>query len=53
VLWNKLRSHWDDGQLLEANAVITTYVMIGRVGDALGVSDPVLFERSVHDEHSA
>ena len=49
VLWNKLRSHWDNGQLLEANAVITTYVMIGRVGDALGVSDPVLFERSVHD----
>lgn len=47
VLWNKLRSHWDNGQLLEANAVITTYVMIGRVGDALGVSDPVLFERSV------
>lgn len=49
VLWNKLRSHWDNGQLLEANAVITTYVMIGRVGDALGVSDPVLFERSVDE----
>lgn len=49
ALWDDLRSHWDNGQLLEANAVITTYVMIGRVGDALGVADPVLFERSVHE----
>ena len=49
ALWDELRTHWNDGQLLEANAVITTYVMIGRVGDALGVSDPVLFERPVAD----
>lgn len=42
-LWDRLRSHWDSGQLLEANAVITTFIMVGRVGDALGVSDPVLF----------
>jgi hypothetical protein len=28
---------------LEANAIITTFIMIGRVGDALGVADPVLF----------
>jgi len=49
ALWEELRSHWDNGQLLEANAVITTYVMIGRVGDALGVSDPVLFERPVDE----
>jgi len=48
-LWDELRAHWDDGQLLEANAVITTFLMIGRVGDALGVSDPVLFERPLQD----
>lgn len=42
-LWQKLKAHWDSGQLLEINAVITTFIMIGRVGDALGVADPVLF----------
>ncbi len=46
-LWDRLRSHWDNGQLLEANAVITTFVMIGRLGDSLGVADPVLFSRPV------
>ncbi len=46
-LWQRLRSHWDAGQLLEINAVITTFIMIGRVGDALGVADPVLFTRPV------
>ncbi len=46
-LWQRLRSHWDAGQLLEINAVITTFFMIGRVGDALGVADPVLFTKAV------
>jgi alkylhydroperoxidase family enzyme len=46
-LWERLRAHWNPGQLLEANAVITTFIMIGRVGDALGISDPVLFTRPV------
>lgn len=46
-LWDDLRSHWDDGQLLEANAVITTFIMIGRLGDTLGIADPVLFRKSV------
>ena len=46
-LWEDLRSHWDDGQLLEANAVITTFIMIGRLGDTLGISDPVLFSKSI------
>ncbi|HKL18990.1 MAG TPA: carboxymuconolactone decarboxylase family protein [Halalkalibaculum sp.] len=44
-LWEELRNHWDNGQLLEVNAVITTFIMIGRVGDSLGVSDPVLFSK--------
>ena len=46
-LWTKLKNHWDNGQLIELNAVITTFIMIGRVGDALGVSDPVLFSKSI------
>ncbi len=50
-LWDALRSHWDDGQLLEANAVITTFIMIGRVGDTLGVSDPVLFRKPLDEAY--
>lgn len=46
-LWEKLKQHWDNGQLVELNAVITTFLMIGRVGDALGVSDPVLFSKAI------
>ena len=46
-LWEKLKKHYDNGQLIEINAVITTFIMIGRVGDALGVSDPVLFSKNV------
>jgi alkylhydroperoxidase family enzyme len=42
-LWDRLRAHWDHGQLLELCAVITTFIMIGRLGDSLGVSDPHLF----------
>ena len=48
-LWDRLRSHWEHGQLLEINAVITTFLMIGRVGDSLGVVDPVLFTKPVSD----
>ena len=44
-LWERLRGHWDAGQLLEVNALVTTTIMIGRVADALGVSDPVLFSK--------
>ena len=47
ALWDRLRAHWAHGQLLEITAVITTFIMIGRVGDALGVSDPVLFSKAV------
>lgn len=46
-LWDQLKTHWDHGQLIEINAVITTFLMIGRVGDALGVSDPVLFTKDL------
>ena len=46
-VWERLRANWDHGQLLEITAVITTFIMIGRVGDALGVPDPVLFTKEL------
>ena len=46
-LWKQLNKYFDHGQLIEINAIITTFIMIGRVGDALGVSDPVLFSKSI------
>ncbi len=46
-LWTRLRASWDEGQLIELTPVITTFIMIGRVGDSLGVSDPVLFTKAV------
>ena len=47
-LWEKLRKYWTDGQLVELNGVISTFIMIGRVGDALGVVDNTLFTRSLN-----
>ena len=46
-LWTRLRQHWNAGELVELTAVITTFVMIGRVGDALGIAEPVMFTKSV------
>jgi len=46
-IWNALREHWDNGQLLELTSLITTFINIGRVGDTLGVSEPKLFTRAV------
>lgn len=42
-IWGPLLDNWDHGQLLELSSVITTFINIGRMGDTLGVSDPVLF----------
>jgi len=46
-IWGPLLEHWDSGQLLELSSVITTFINIGRMGDALGVADPVLFSKPV------
>lgn len=46
-IWDPLLEHWDNGQLLELSAVITTFLNIGRMFDTLGVSDPVLFSKPV------
>ncbi len=47
-LWEKLRKFWSDSQLVELNGVISTFIMIGRVGDALGVVDNKLFSKSIN-----
>src|SRR5262249_18512978 len=49
-LWQRMKAHWDSGQLLGMNAVITTFIQIGRIGDTLGVSDPALFRKPVSAE---
>ncbi len=46
-IWNPLYEHYDAGQLLEIASVINTFINIGRMGDTLGVSDPVLFSKPV------
>jgi len=45
--WEELRSHWSNEQLIELNALITTFIMIGRLGDTLGVSEPAFFAQPV------
>jgi len=46
-LWLRMKEHWDNGQILEMNAVVTTFIQIGRIGDTLGICDPVLFTKPV------
>lgn len=50
-LWSRIRTHYDSGQIMEIVAVITAYIMVSKLGDALGVElepvfsdvDPILF----------
>ncbi len=44
-LWSRLNRDWRPEQIVEVSMVVTTFLMIGKMGDALGVSDPVLFTR--------
>lgn len=46
--WVELKKYWTNGQLVELNGVISTFIMIGRVGDALGVSDQTLFSKQLN-----
>mgnify|MGYP001817000384 CR=1 FL=1 len=46
-IWGPLHEHYDSGQLLEIASIINTFINIGRMGDALGVSDPILFAQPV------
>lgn len=43
-LWKRLHEHWTDPQLVEAAFVITTYIMVSKFGDALGVELESMFD---------
>ncbi|MCH8113400.1 MAG: carboxymuconolactone decarboxylase family protein [Proteobacteria bacterium] len=53
-LWGRVRQHYDEGQIVEIVATITTYIMISKFGDALGVEledvfsgvEPILFRET-------
>lgn len=53
-LWDRLHKHFTEPQIVEAVAVITTYIMISKFGDALGVElepvfadvKPILFQEA-------
>ncbi len=43
-LWERLHAHWSEAQIVEATFVITTYIMISKFGDALGVELEPMFD---------
>ena len=43
-LWGRLHEHWTDPQIVEAVFVITTYIMVSKFGDALGVELEPMFD---------
>ncbi len=51
-LWSRVQKYYDEGQIVEIVATITTYFMVSKFGDALGVElepvfsevDPILFK---------
>ena len=43
-LWDRLHKHWTDPQIVEATFVITTYIMVSKFGDALGVELESMFD---------
>lgn len=43
-LWNRLHEHWSEPQIVEAAFVTTTYIMVSKFGDALGVELEPMFE---------
>lgn len=45
-LWARLNAQWRTEQIVEVSMTVTTFLMIGKMGDALGVDDPVLFARA-------
>ena len=44
ALWDRLHAHWTEPQIVEATFTITTYIMISKFGDALGVGLEPMFE---------
>ena len=43
-LWERVRQHWSEPQIVEAVFVTTTYIMVSKFGDALGVELEPMFE---------
>jgi len=43
-LWQRLHDHWSESQIVEAAFVITTYIMVSKFGDALGVELEPMFD---------
>ena len=43
-LWERLHQHWSEPQIVEAIFVITTYIMVSKFGDALGVELEAMFD---------
>ena len=43
-LWDRLHQHWSEPQIVEAAFVITTYIMVSKFGDALGVELEPMFD---------
>lgn len=43
-LWNRLHKHWTEPQIVDACFVITTYIMVSKFGDALGVELEPMFD---------
>ncbi|MGF1476875.1 MAG: carboxymuconolactone decarboxylase family protein [Geminicoccaceae bacterium] len=43
-LWQRLHKHWSEPQIVEAVFVITTYIMVSKFGDALGVALEPMFD---------
>lgn len=43
-LWKRLHAHWSEAQIVEAAFTITTYIMVSKFGDALGVALEPMFD---------
>jgi len=43
-LWDRLRQHWSEPQIVDAVFVITIYIAVSKFGDALGVELESMFD---------
>ena len=44
ALWERVHAHWSEPQIVEAVFTITTYIMVSKFGDALGVELEPMFD---------
>ena len=43
-VWERLHKHWTEPQIVDAAFVVTTYIMVSKFGDALGVELEPMFD---------